>query len=419
MELMEETPKRALAVIGGGPIGIEAALRGISLDFDVHVYERGSIGENIRRWGHVRMFSPWKMNRSSLGKRMLEEHGKRIRGKEDVCPTGDEYVRNYLLPLSRLPLLKKRLHTGMEVLSIGRETIGKNELIGNPKRAQHKFRLLMRNANGKESVLLFDIVIDATGVYGNNNWMGNGGIPAIGEQVLHGEITYTIPDILGTDKHIYEGTRTLLVGSGHSAATSLVQFSRFIKESPESSLVWVTRSENEQPYEIFPDDALPLRSELGEKANVIAANPPRNISFLPGCTVESISKRGKVFSVVVKQGDRKRTIKAENIIANVGYGPDNKIYRELQVHECWASRAPFKLAAALLGESSADCLTQKSHGADTLKNPEPNFFIIGNKSYGKNSAFLIRTGLEQIKEVYSLIPRTLEIKAGQFLYPAR
>ncbi|HEX9656365.1 MAG TPA: hypothetical protein VGB89_05540 [Bacteroidota bacterium] len=419
MELMEETPKRALAVIGGGPIGIEAALRGISLDFDVHVYERGSIGENIRRWGHVRMFSPWKMNRSSLGKRMLEEHGKRIRGKEDVCPTGDEYVRNYLLPLSRLPLLKKRLHTGMEVLSIGRETIGKNELIGNPKRAQHKFRLLMRNAKGKESVPLFDIVIDATGVYGNNNWMGNGGIPAIGEQVLHGEITYTIPDILGTDKHIYEGTRTLLVGSGHSAATSLVQFSRFIKESPESSLVWVTRSENEQPYEIFSDDALPLRSELGEKANVIAANPPRNISFLPGCTVESISKRGKVFSVVVKQGDRKRTIKAENIIANVGYGPDNKIYRELQVHECWASRAPFKLAAALLGESSADCLTQKSHGADTLKNPEPNFFIIGNKSYGKNSAFLIRTGLEQIKEVYSLIPRTLEIKAGQFLYPAR
>jgi hypothetical protein len=290
MELMEETPKRALAVIGGGPIGIEAALRGISLDFDVHVYERGSIGENIRRWGHVRMFSPWKMNRSSLGKRMLEEHGKRIRGKEDVCPTGNEYVRNYLLPLSRLPLLKKRLHTGMEVLSIGRETIGKNELIGNPKRAQHKFRLLMRNAKGKESVPLFDIVIDATGVYGNNNWMGNGGIPAIGEQVLHGEITYTIPDILGTDKHIYEGTRTLLVGSGHSAATSLVQFSRFIKESPESSLVWVTRSENEQPYEIFSDDALPLRSELGEKANVIAANPPRNISFLPGCTVESISK---------------------------------------------------------------------------------------------------------------------------------
>lgn len=419
MELMEETPNRTLAVIGAGPIGIEAALRGLSVDFDVHVYERGSIGENIRRWGHVRMFSPWKMNRSSLGKRMLEENGKRVRGKDDVCPTGDEYVRNYLMALSRLPLLKKRLHTGMEILSIGRESIGKNEMIGNPKRAQHKFRLLMRNKQGKESVVLYDIVIDATGVYGNNNWMGNGGIPAIGEQALREEIRYTIPDLFGSDRETYEGMRTLLVGSGHSAATTLAQFSRLIKESPETSLVWVTRSDNEQPYEIIPDDALSLRAELGEKANAIAANPPRNISFMPGCTVESISRKGRAFSVVLQQGDRKRTVKAENIIANVGYGPDNAIYRELQVHECWASRAPFKLAAALLGESSADCLTQKSHGADTLKNPEPNFFIIGNKSYGKNSSFLIRTGLEQIKEVYSLIPRTLEIKAGQFLFPAR
>jgi hypothetical protein len=62
------------------------------------------------------------------------------------------------------------------------------------------------------------------------------------------------------------------------------------------------------------------------------------------------------------------------------------------------------LSAALLGASaSADCLDQKSLGADTLKNPEPNFFIIGNKSYGRNPTFLINVGLNQIEEVFSLI----------------
>jgi len=87
----------------------------------------------------------------------------------------------------------------------------------------------------------------------------------------------------------------------------------------------------------------------------------------------------------------------------VGYEPDNSIYRELQVHECYASLAPMKLAATLAASNSADCLAQSSAGAESLRNPEPGFFILGAKSYGKNSNFLMRIGLQQIREVFSLI----------------
>jgi hypothetical protein len=65
-----------------------------------------------------------------------------------------------------------------------------------------------------------------------------------------------------------------------------------------------------------------------------------------------------------------------------------------------------KLSAAILAESSADsadCLAQTSKGADVLANPEPGFFILGSKSYGKNSNFLIRIGIQQVQEVYSLV----------------
>jgi hypothetical protein len=48
-------------------------------------------------------------------------------------------------------------------------------------------------------------------------------------------------------------------------------------------------------------------------------------------------------------------------------------------------------------------LTQTSKGADILTNPEPNFYILGSKSYGKHSNFLIRIGLEQVQEVFTLI----------------
>ena len=84
---------------------------------------------------------------------------------------------------------------------------------------------------------------------------------------------------------------------------------------------------------------------------------------------------------------------------NGGVG-DFSIYRQLQVHECYATAAPMKLSAALLGAAGGDCLEQTGHGAETLTNPEPGFFILGAKSYGRNSQFLMRIGWEQVDDVF-------------------
>ena len=100
---------------------------------------------------------------------------------------------------------------------------------------------------------------------------------------------------------------------------------------------------------------------------------------------------------------QRRQIAADEVLALVGYRPDRSLYEELQVHECYASQGPMKLAAVLLGETSADCLAQTSPGGETLKNPEPGFFILGAKSYGRNSRFLLKIGHEQIGEVFSMM----------------
>ena len=60
-----------------------------------------------------------------------------------------------------------------------------------------------------------------------------------------------------------------------------------------------------------------------------------------------------------------------------------------------------------MGTASADCLDQTSPGADVLANPEPGFYILGAKSYGRNSSFLIRVGLQQIDQLF----RSLEAGA--------
>ena len=93
-------------------------------------------------------------------------------------------------------------------------------------------------------------------------------------------------------------------------------------------------------------------------------------------------------------------------LAVVEAGFDFTIYRQLQVHECWKTSGPMKLSAALLSSSYVDFLDQTSQGADTLRNPVPDFFILGAKSYGRNSTFLMRVGWEQVGEVFSLLGGT-------------
>ncbi len=43
------------------------------------------------------------------------------------------------------------------------------------------------------------------------------------------------------------------------------------------------------------------------------------------------------------------------------------------------------------------------HGPETLLNPEPNFFILGQKSYGRSPNYLMRVGWEQVDDVFHLL----------------
>src|SRR3954467_7345769 len=66
-----ETQPR-LAILGAGPVGLEAALAAAERGWEFTVYEAGrSVGANVRDWGHVRLFTPWDMNLSPRARRAL------------------------------------------------------------------------------------------------------------------------------------------------------------------------------------------------------------------------------------------------------------------------------------------------------------------------------------------------------------
>ena len=77
--------------------------------------------------------------------------------------------------------------------------------------------------------------------------------------------------------------------------------------------------------------------------------------------------------------------------------------RELHVHLCYATSGPMQLAAALMNAPTQDCLQQPPPGPENLLTPEPDFYLLGSKSYGRNSQFLFARGLDQIQQLFTII----------------
>jgi NADPH-dependent 2,4-dienoyl-CoA reductase/sulfur reductase-like enzyme len=114
-----------VAVIGGGPVGLAAAAHLLARGLPVKVYEAGpTVGSNLRDWGHVRVFTPWRYCVDAAATALLRRQGWRLPAA-DICPTGAELVSAYLEPLARTPELAAVIETGARVTAISRHGLDK------------------------------------------------------------------------------------------------------------------------------------------------------------------------------------------------------------------------------------------------------------------------------------------------------
>ncbi len=417
-----------IAIIGAGPIGMEAALYGATLGHDVHLFERGRIGENLRAWGYVRLFTEWKRDRSPLAVRLLTERGAHLPDGESH-PTGAR-LADYLQKLATLDALKNRISPQTEVLAIARERTLKSDLYDDAKRAERPFRLLTRGIAG-EKIHHFEFVIDATGVYQNPNFAGDGGMPAPGETGLAKFIDYQIPDIGGEDSNRFRNKHTVVVGSGHSAASTLLAIAEHFEKAPRTQVTWVVRrdvAQNGDVYKLDPEDTTSGRQKLGSRANELAHHP--QVDFRPNCTVESLERRAGRFTITLSDSAK---IECDNFCPHTGFRPDETLWRELQIAPHAATGAPSSLLAEELhganlragvglstgyAQKSAEFTRPENEAeidpAELLKLIEPNFFVLGIKSYGRDAGFLMQNGFRQVRDVYRLIggDKTLDLYGG-------
>ncbi|HEM47188.1 MAG TPA: flavoprotein, partial [Alphaproteobacteria bacterium] len=302
--------ERRVAILGAGPVGLEAALAASELGFPFTVYEAGAdVAANVRSWGHVRLFTPWSMNVSARMRRALTRVGREVPGG-GTCPTGRELVCEVLGPVASLPEIEPHVRRGSRVVEVGREGLLKSDEIGTGGRAGRPFRMLVRSDAGVEGLERADVVLDCSGTWHNPNPLGAGGIRAPGEERADEHIVRRIPD-LGASR-LEEGApewanrRILLVGAGHSAQTAARDLHGLVERFPETSVVWVIWSDRPD-FGAVEDDPLPEREALVRRAGELASgSSPFDVR--PGRGVEAldVSADGVVVTLRSSAGGTER-----------------------------------------------------------------------------------------------------------------
>ena len=396
-----------MVVIGAGPVGLAAAAHLLERGLEPLVLEAGpQVGANVAQWRHVRLFSPWCLALDPVSARLLEQAG--WAGPDpDTLPTGADLLEQYLEPLAALPALAGRVRLLSTVVAVARHDLDK---VRSPGRDQLPFLVRVRDDHGQLHDLMARAVIDASGTWTQPNPLGASGLPALGESDAGAWIAYGLPDILGRDRGRYTGRRTVVVGAGHSAATSLLALAELQRQAPGTEVVWAVRSATPRPLVgkgNAETDDLPARGRLA--TDLAALVDGGQIELVSGFRVTKVGPAGGRIRLAGDQylGDdldqaHCLVVEADEVVAATGFRPDHTIARELRL-----DLEPALESAAALGPiidpNIHTCGTVPAHGMAELAHPEPGYVVVGMKSYGRAPTFLVATGYQQVRSVVAAL----------------
>lgn len=384
-----------VVVIGAGPVGLAAAANLVERGLDFVVVEAGAqVGASIAQWQHVRLFSPWRFDIDAASRRLLEAEGWAAPEAAQL-PTGGELVDDYLVPLSKHPEISARLRLGTKVVAISRAGYDRVRTVG-----REDVPFVVRLDDGEE--IAARAVVDASGTYATPNVLGANGLPALGEGAAAELIDRAMPDVLGADRDRFAGRHTLVVGAGHSAATTLILLARLAAEVPETRITWAIRGGSAgRTYGGGAADALPARGALGTRVRELVEAGV--IELRTGFFTHDVRPTSAGVEVVSRQPSGvEQPVVADRIVAATGFRPDHTIASELRL-DLDPILGSTRALAPLIDPNQHSCGTVPPHGVDHLTHPEAGYYAVGVKSYGRAPTFLLATGYEQVRSVVAAL----------------
>src|SRR5688572_12356491 len=383
-----------VVVIGAGPVGLAAAAHLLERGLTPLVLEAGDrVGAGMLRWAHVRMFSPWEFTIDRAAGALLARQAWEAPDLEQF-PTGGEVVERYLRPLAATPEISPHLRLGARVIVAAKQ---RRDRMKDVQRNEVPFIVRYEDAAGEHEVLA-QAVIDASGTIDNPNPMGASGIPALGERALRDHIFYGMPDVLGTHLERYAGKRVLVVGSGHSAFNVLNDLARLSRHVPGMQIEWaIRRSSLQRVLGGGENDQLKERGRLGLTIRQLVAD-----GVLRVATNFHLDRLERTAQGIVAHGEGQALPPVDEIVAATGFRPNLDLLSELRISLDLGTQSPAALAP-LIDPNQHSCGSVRPHGAQELRHPDANVYIVGMKSYGRAPTFLLLTGYEQVRSVVAAI----------------
>jgi thioredoxin reductase len=387
--MSENIPTAGLpvVVVGAGPVGLAAAAHLHQRGLPFVVLEAGlHAGASMAHWAHVRLFSPWRWTVDGAARDLLAATGWRP-PDPDVLPTGGDLVEGYLRPLAAVPALAPQIRYGATVVAIARRDV---DVVRTAGRDASPF--VVRLAGGEE--ILARAVIDASGTWSTPNPVGGNGLTALGER-SDVAVEPALPDVLGTDRGRFAGMHTLVVGSGHSAATTIAALVELAGTAAGTRVSWaVRRAGVEHAYGGQGADALAARGALGSWLRRLVDSG--FVDVVTGFCVHALARTadGRV-EVTATSG---RSLVVDRVVAATGFRPDHSLATELRL-DLDPVLGSTRSLAPLIDPNEHSCGTVPPHGVDELSHPETGYFVVGVKSYGRAPTFLLATGHEQVRSI--------------------
>ncbi|TKK82766.1 FAD-dependent oxidoreductase [Kribbella jiaozuonensis] len=378
-----------VVVIGAGPVGLAAAAHLAERGVEFLVLESGpSVAAAIDEWRHVKLFSPWRYDIDSAARRLLEASDW-LEPDLDELPTGGDLIDDYLAPLAKT--LADNVRYGAEVVAVTRVGYDRIRTAG-----RETSPFLLRLADGDE--VLASAVIDAAGTWRRPNVLGASGIPARGEGDVADAISHALPDVFGRDRERFAGRRTAVVGAGHSAATTLLELGELVDHEPGTEVVWVVRGTDQaRTYGGGDGDELPARGALGTRLKRLVQSG--RVELVSSFRTESMARTADG-RVALTAGDQQ--VVADTVVNSTGFRPDHDMVGELRL-DLDPILGSTRALAPLIDPNQHSCGTVPPHGVDELQHPEPGYYAVGAKSYGRAPTFLLATGYEQARSVVAAL----------------
>ncbi|ANE78878.1 flavoprotein [Mycobacterium adipatum] len=378
-----------VVVIGAGPLGLAAA---------AHLVERGLVplvleagdgpGTAVDQWAHVRTFSPWPELIDPAAARLLAPTG--WTPSEAGYPTGREWIDDYLAPLAAV--LGSRVRYRTRVAAVSR--LGRDRLVS-AGRSDAPFVVHVTQPDGTEARVHARAVIDCSGTWGQPNPAGADGVPALGERLAadSGVLSFVPPT--PTEASDAAGKHVVVIGSGHSAMTAVIQLDEVARRDPSTTVTWVLRrGVVGDTFGGGGADELPQRGALGTRSK--EAVDAGRVSLVTGFRTERVDLlHGRA---VVSAEDGRTLDPADHVVVLTGFRPDLSFLSEMRLELDAILQAPVKLAPSI-DPNEHSCGSVAPHGAAELAHPEPDLYIAGMKSYGRAPTFLAMTGYEQVRSI--------------------